>query len=75
MKDIYKELNDLDEKIRLTSRIRDVTSHINSREAFEARTDELKVLIRQEIGILQNKEKELFDWIDSIKKETEKLLS
>lgn len=71
----YKELKELDEKIIHTSRLRDVTPHTGDRrEAFEARTDELKVLIRQEIGILQTREKELFDWLDLVKKETENLL-
>lgn len=74
MNDIYKQLSELEEKIKEAAALRDVTSHIERPEAFEARTDELKVLIRQEIGILQNKEKELFDYIDLIKKETDKLL-
>jgi hypothetical protein len=76
MDDLYIELKELDEKIKLTSRTRDVTPHTGDRrEAFEARTDELKVLIRQKIGILQTEEKELFEWIDRIKEETGKLLS
>lgn len=73
--DFNNKLNELEEKIKIASRLRDVTPSTGERrEAFEARTDELKVLVRQEIGILQTKEKELFDWLDSIKAETEKLL-
>jgi hypothetical protein len=71
----YKELKELDEKIHKASALRDVTSHRESPAAFEARTDELKVLIGQELMLLEKRHEYLSVWKNRIKEETDKLLS
>ena len=66
----YKELEELNKKIKIASRTRDITPYNSPAAGFETITEELKFLIREQQKVLERKHNELSDWLKSIKKKT-----